>query len=525
MGTTYTVANDGKVTLTNDLAVDTNVLLVDAGNNWVGINKTPTVPLDVSGAVAISGNVAIDTNVLLVDVGNNWVGINKTPAVPLDVSGAVAISGNVAVDTNVLLVDVGNNWVGINKTPTLDLDVAGAIAASNNVSAGTLSIGAASPNSVAILDMVSTAKGVRFPQMTNTQRNSISAIQGLVIDSTTDNKLYRFDGALWNPVGAGHTIQDEGSSVTQRLKLNFVGAAVTVSDDVGNDASIVTVSGNGSQPVRENFVATAGQTTFVVVQTFTSGNEWVYWNGRLMRNGASYDYQVSGQNIVFNTGLSVDDKVTVEILTVLNTANAPTVEEFTATAGQTTFALTNTLVSGQESVYANGLRKSYGASNDYTISGNSIVFNAGRGLGDRVVIELWTSATAITSRTPQWQTYTVPYGSFTAAGLTESITLFTLAAGQMIHNVVISHTASFTGGSISAYTVSVGIIGTLAKYANAFNVFQAPATTLGQVSSNPGMEDTANPVSIKITATSVGGNLNTAAAGSVTIKVLVSQVF
>jgi len=40
----------------------------------------------------------------------------------------------------------------------------------------------------------------------------------------------------------GHTIQDEGTGVTQRPALNFVGAGVAVTDDSGNDATLVTVS-------------------------------------------------------------------------------------------------------------------------------------------------------------------------------------------------------------------------------------------------------------------------------------------
>lgn len=42
--------------------------------------------------------------------------------------------------------------------------------------------------------------------------------------------------------GGGHTIQDEGTPLTQRTNLNFVGAGVTVTDDSGNDATIVTIS-------------------------------------------------------------------------------------------------------------------------------------------------------------------------------------------------------------------------------------------------------------------------------------------
>ena len=44
--------------------------------------------------------------------------------------------------------------------------------------------------------------------------------------------------------GGGHTIEEEGTSLTQRTKLNFVGTGVTVTDDAGDDASVVTIPGS-----------------------------------------------------------------------------------------------------------------------------------------------------------------------------------------------------------------------------------------------------------------------------------------
>lgn len=41
--------------------------------------------------------------------------------------------------------------------------------------------------------------------------------------------------------GGGHTIEEEGSPLTQRTKLNFVGAGVTATDDSGDDATVVTI--------------------------------------------------------------------------------------------------------------------------------------------------------------------------------------------------------------------------------------------------------------------------------------------
>ena len=53
--------------------------------------------------------------------------------------------------------------------------------------------------------------------------------------------------------GGGHTIEDEGTPLTDRSALNFVGAGVTVTDDAGNDATVVTIPGNGAAPLFANF--------------------------------------------------------------------------------------------------------------------------------------------------------------------------------------------------------------------------------------------------------------------------------
>ena len=45
--------------------------------------------------------------------------------------------------------------------------------------------------------------------------------------------------------GGGHVIQDEGAPLAQRANLNFVGAGVTASDDLPNNATVVTVPGGG----------------------------------------------------------------------------------------------------------------------------------------------------------------------------------------------------------------------------------------------------------------------------------------
>lgn len=68
----------------------------------------------------------------------------------------------------------------------------------------------------------------------------------------TDHKLYHEDdGGTETEVGggsSGHTIQDEGTPLTARTNLNFVGSGVAATDDSGNDATVVTISGSGGTP-------------------------------------------------------------------------------------------------------------------------------------------------------------------------------------------------------------------------------------------------------------------------------------
>lgn len=116
-----------------------------------------------------------------------------------------------------------------------------------------------------------------------------------------------------------------------------------------------------------------------------------------------------------------------------------------------------------------------------------------------------------------WTSYTVAYSDLAAAGTSNSITLASLPAKTVLHAVVIKHSASFTGGTITNYTLSVGVTGTTDKYASAFNVFQAPGNTIGQLSGSLFCDNFAAPTTVLVTGTSVGGLLNTATAGSATI--------
>lgn len=59
----------------------------------------------------------------------------------------------------------------------------------------------------------------------------------------------------------GHVIQDEGTPVTQRSNLNFVGNTVFVEDDAGNDATKIIISGSASGGDDEKVKVSSNDTT------------------------------------------------------------------------------------------------------------------------------------------------------------------------------------------------------------------------------------------------------------------------
>ena len=68
-------------------------------------------------------------------------------------------------------------------------------------SSGNVGIGTSSPNASAILDAQSTTKGVRFPNMTTTQKNAVATpAAGLVVFDTTLSKLCVYSGAAWQTI-------------------------------------------------------------------------------------------------------------------------------------------------------------------------------------------------------------------------------------------------------------------------------------------------------------------------------------
>lgn len=113
------------------------------------------------------------------------------------------------------------------------------------------------------------------------------------------------------------------------------------------------------------------------------------------------------------------------------------------------------------------------------------------------------------------------YTDFATAGLTNDIEIFSLPPGGVIHAVKLKHSTAFTGGSIASYTLSVGVVGTLAKYLAAKDVFTAAGATVIYTGATIGADHQTNAISIRAEATG-SHNLDTATAGSATFWIYYS---
>lgn len=116
-----------------------------------------------------------------------------------------------------------------------------------------------------------------------------------------------------------------------------------------------------------------------------------------------------------------------------------------------------------------------------------------------------------------WTKYTVDYSQFSFVGTNFGIDLTQLPAKRVLLAVCIKHSTSFSGGAISSYTLSVGLSGLSSKYASAFNVRQAPGSSVAQLSSGVWCEDFVSPTTVRVQATSVGAALNAATQGTAEI--------
>lgn len=123
----------------------------------------------------------------------------------------------------------------------------------------------------------------------------------------------------------------------------------------------------------------------------------------------------------------------------------------------------------------------------------------------------------------QWYKVTVGFAELSTAGTTLDIDIGGLPAGVIIHSVLQKHSVAFSGGAISALTISVGPVGDLAKYGTAHNAFAAVGDTAFTLDTTTGLETFGGSTSIRAAAIATSANLDKLTIGSTDIYILVSS--
>ena len=172
-------------------------LLIGNGAGYTLDTLTPGTGIGVTNA---AGAITLaNTGVL------SWAGgvTGLTPAGAA--TGAVTLAGvlNVAsggTSASTASIVSFNNITGYSATGATGTTSTNLVFSASPIFSGSIGIGA-TPAASAVLDAQSTTQGVRFPNMTTTQKNAIGTpAAGLVIFDTTLAKLCVYSGTAWQTI-------------------------------------------------------------------------------------------------------------------------------------------------------------------------------------------------------------------------------------------------------------------------------------------------------------------------------------
>lgn len=213
---------------------------------------------------------------------------------------------------------------------------------------GQLSIGTATPNSSAIVDITSTTSGFLMPRMTSTQRNAITTpVNGLLVYDSTDTQFYYYTGSQW-------------VSITSLTQLNTkADKTITISAGTGLTGG-GDLSANRTLSIANTAVTAASYGSATQVPTYT-----VNAQGQI--------------TAAANTSIQISESQVTNLTTDL-TNKQPLDGDLTAIAGLTTNGLiTRTAADTMMTRTITGSASNISVSNGDGISGNPTIdlINAG----------------------------------------------------------------------------------------------------------------------------------------------------
>lgn len=128
------------------------------------------------------------------------------------------------------------------------------------------------------------------------------------------------------------------------------------------------------------------------------------------------------------------------------------------------------------------------------------------------------------SASPTWFKFTLSHTQLQAAALTNSITLYALPAGCIIHGAKLKHSVTFDGPAITEYHLSLGFAGETQALLIEYDVESiAVGSNNFAISQTFDSRDHNDVVNVLVTGRSVGANLNTSTQGTAEVWLLVSK--
>lgn len=234
-----------------------------------------------------------------------------------------------------------------------NLHLPGVVNVPNSLSVGTNS----DPASTAVVDFVSTTKGMLQPRMTTTQMNAVSSpAEGLSIYNTSSHAPQFYNGSAWTPYGAGSVtsismtvptfLSVSGSPITSSgtLAVTLSGTALPVANGGSGQVSLTAhdvLIGNGTSGVG---VAAPTSTANALVSNGTSSDPTFQTLG--IAGGGTGQTTLTSHGMLIGAGTSAITQLAAPATgTVLEGQGTSADPAFTAAPTSTTHGL-NTGSSG-----------------------------------------------------------------------------------------------------------------------------------------------------------------------------------
>jgi len=170
---------------------------ITGSSTSAGIYNPSTIQSDVTGAANINWtNASTAASAFTLVTLRHYIAAQNT------IGAGSTVTNQYGFVADASLTGATNNYGFVSSIPAAanryNIYSSGT---ADNYFAGSVGVGTTAPNASALLDVQSTTKGVRMPNMTTAQKNAIaSPAAGLMVFDTTLAKLCVYTGAAWQTI-------------------------------------------------------------------------------------------------------------------------------------------------------------------------------------------------------------------------------------------------------------------------------------------------------------------------------------